>query len=243
MTGRGGIELTVVIDSVVRLREQQLWPHPDLHEFANAAETAGVDGLLLSLHTPLVTVRDRDWRMLGQLHRARLCLAAAPEPKRLQAVAQSGASRCVLVPGSRHQHSSGGALAVGVARDAVLEAARTFADSPVELGARVDPVIAAIEACAELGIEAVELNTAAYALASRAEIRAKRLDELQAAVLAAGRAGLRVSVRGGIDFDNVAGLTQLAGISEIRVGQAIVARALFDGLAASVDRMRVLLGD
>ena len=72
MTETAPIELTVVIDSVVRMREQQLWPHPDLLEFALAAENAGVDGVLLGLHVPHVTVRDRDWRMLERLRRARL---------------------------------------------------------------------------------------------------------------------------------------------------------------------------
>lgn len=237
------VELTVVVDSVLRLREQQLWPYPDVLEFAMAAEDAGIDGVLLSLYIQHVTVRDRDWSLLSGLRRARLCLAAAPDDPLLHAVAQSGAARCLLIPGTRHQHSSGGALAVGVVRERLIQARRIFSGTGIELAARIDPDIEAIEVCAESGLDAIEIGTAAYALASRSELARKRLSELQACVNAAHSHGLRVSVRGGLDFENVAALTTLAQISEIRVGQALIARALLDGIAASVGRMRALLGD
>ncbi|HMB73413.1 MAG TPA: pyridoxine 5'-phosphate synthase [Gammaproteobacteria bacterium] len=243
MSSAAAIELTVVVDSVLRMREQQLWPHPDVLEFAMAAERAGVDGVLLSLHIQHVTVNDRDWRLLEGLHHARVCLAVPPDGQLLQAVAASHAARCVLVPGTRHQHSSGGALATGIVADSLLRARETFNGTNIELAARIDPDIEALSVCSDAGLDAVEINTAAYALASRAEIRARRLDELQACIGAAHACGLRVSVRGGLDFDNVGALTAFAQISEIRVGQALLARALLEGISASIARMRTVLGD
>jgi len=241
--GAGRLELTVVVDGVMRMREQQLWPYPDLLEFATAAEDAGADGILLSLHIQHVTVRDRDWRVLSGLRRASVCLAAAPDEASLAAVAQSGAARCVLIPATRHQFSSGGALAVGVVRDSLARARQILAGTDIELAARIDPNVGAVQVCADVGLDAVELNTAAYALTSRAALRERRLEELRSCTSAAGALGLRISVRGGLDFDNVAAVREIPRISEIRIGQALIGRALLDGIGASIVRMRTSLGN
>ncbi len=242
MTQNAPTELTVVIDSVVRMREQQLWPWPDPLEFALAAEQAGIDGVLLSLHVPHIAVRDRHWRMLSELREARLCLAAPARAAVLKSVAESSAKRCVLIPGSRHEHSSGGALAVTVVRQALSDAVQLLEHRDIELGARIDPDPIAVRQCADAGLQGVELNTAAFALAGRPASRARRLAELERAADAARTCGLRVSVRGGLDFTNVSAVIACEGIAEVRVGQALVAQALFDGIAASIARMRDLLG-
>lgn len=242
MTQAGPIELTVVIDSVVRMREQQLWPYPNTLEFALAAERAGANAILLSLHVPHVTVRDRDWRMLSGLRKATLCLAVPPRSVILQTVAESPAARCVLIPGSRHEHSSGGALATAVVRDELSMAGRLFDEAGIELAARIDPDPDAVSQCAEAGLRCVELNTAAFALAGRPDNRARRLEELGRAANAAISQGLRVSVRGGLDYTNISELIACNGIAEVRIGQALISQALFDGIEASIARMRVLLG-
>jgi pyridoxine 5-phosphate synthase len=236
------IELTVVIDGVVQMREQHIWPHPDPLEFALAAERAGADGILLSLNVDHVAAHDRDWRMMSDLRHARLCLAVPPRATMLQIAAASAAARCVLIPTSRHEHSSGGALAVAVVREELRAAGRLFEDAGIELAARIDPDPVAVSLCAEAGLSSVEFNVAAFALASRPQSGARRLEELRKAVDAARANRLRVSVRGGLDYRNVRDLVSSVEVAEIRIGQALISRALFDGIEASIARMRNCLG-
>jgi pyridoxine 5-phosphate synthase len=242
MTVTDSVELTVVLDSVFRMREQQLWPHPDPLEFALAAEAAGIDSVLLSLQIAHVAARDRGWQTLSELRRAKLCLAVPPRTDILERVAASAAARCVLIPGARSEHSSGGALAVDVLRETIAQAAALFVSRDIELGARIDPDPAAVEICADAGLRAVEINTSAYALATRPGSRARRLAELAAAAQAAEDHGLHVAVRAGLDFENIGALTGCGPIAEVRIGQALIARAMIDGIAASIARMRDLLG-
>ncbi|MGD8324466.1 MAG: pyridoxine 5'-phosphate synthase [Gammaproteobacteria bacterium] len=243
MTRGDRIEITVVIDSVLSMREQQIWPYPDPLAFALAAERAGVDGILLGLRASHVSVQDRDWQMFRELQRARLCLAATPRPALLRRIAESSVTRCVLIPESRHQHSSGGALAVTVVRDELLAAGRLFESAGIELAARIDPDPVAVGHCVDAGLSAVEFNTSAFALAARAGGRARRLEELGEAVNTARAQGLRVSARGGLDYLNVTELIGCVDFSELRFGQAVISQALFDGIEASVVKMRDLLGD
>jgi pyridoxine 5-phosphate synthase len=236
------MELTIAIDSVVRMREQQLWPYPDAGRFAVAAEGAGVDGILVSLNVTHVAVCDRDLREFDALSHARLCVALAPDSPLLGELVAAVAQRCVFVPFRRHEHSSGGSLAVGVVRGA-LESARSAAEGRgLELGARIDPNLEAIRICAEAGLQAVELNTASYALAAHGDSRARRIETLRECVSYARSRGLRVSVRGGLDFENAGALLDIEGIQEFRLGQALIAQALFDGIQTSVAKMRDLLG-
>jgi len=236
------MELTVAIDSVLRMREQQLWPYPDAVKFAVAAERAGVDGILVSLDINHVTVRDRDLRDFEALARARLCVALAPGSPLLDELVHSAAQRCVFVPSRRHEHSSGGSLAVGVVRELLESACRGIEGRELELGARVDPSIEAIKICADTGLHAVELNTASYALASHGDGCTRRISTLRECASYARSRGLRVSVRGGLDFENAGALADIEGIQELRIGQAVIAQALFDGIQTSVAKMRNLLG-
>jgi len=236
------MELTIAIDSVIRMREQQLWPHPDAGKFAVAAERAGVDGILVSLDVSHVAVRDRDLHDFDELARASLCVALPPGSPLLGELVSSTAQRCVFVPSRRHEHSSGGSLAVGVVRELLESARRGIEGREFELGARVDPAIEAIRTCADAGLHAVEINTASYALAAHGDGRTRRISALRECASYARTRGLRVSVRGGLDFENAGALVDIEGIQEFRIGQALIARALFDGIQTSVAKMRSLLG-
>ena len=45
----------------------------------------------------------------------------------------------------------------------------------------------------------------------------------------------------GLNYQNVAAVAAIAEIVELNIGHAIIARALFDGLAAAVGSMKALM--
>jgi len=53
--------------------------------------------------------------------------------------------------------------------------------------------------------------------------------------------GLRVNAGHGLHYANVQPIAALTGIAELNIGHAIVARAVFSGLAAAVREMRDLM--
>jgi pyridoxine 5-phosphate synthase len=133
-------------------------------------------------------------------------------------------------------------LAVSLLRPQLRLLAGQLEGHDIELGARIDPDPLAVRHCAEAGLGGVEINTAAYALAARPSSRTRRLAELAETLQQAETLGLQTSVRGGLDFSNIPALIGCGPIAELRIGQALVAQALFDGIAASIARMRDLLG-
>jgi pyridoxine 5-phosphate synthase len=104
----------------------------------------------------------------------------------------------------------------------------------------IDPEPAQIDACLEAGCHVVELHTGRYADAT-AEERRREL----ARVVAAARHGLALGVEvhagHGLNYGNVQPVAAIAAIVELNIGHAIVAQALFDGLATAVADMKRLM--
>jgi pyridoxine 5-phosphate synthase len=67
------------------------------------------------------------------------------------------------------------------------------------------------------------------------------LDRLRSAARLAASRGLSVHAGHGLTYHNVAPVAAIPQIIELNIGHAIIARALFDGLAAAVRDMKALM--
>jgi pyridoxine 5-phosphate synthase len=82
-----------------------------------------------------------------------------------------------------------------------------------------------------------ELELPRYELASRLE---KSLEEIQAAATHAKKLGLEVAAGHGLNYHNVSHMMSIEEITELNIGQSIIARSVFSGLADAVKEMRRL---
>ena len=99
---------------------------------------------------------------------------------------------------------------------------------------------AQVEAAAEVNAPVVELHTGAYAesIGSR---QATELERLRSCARQASRLGLEVHAGHGLDYHNVQPVAAIEDLVELNIGHAIVARAVFDGLAKAVRDMKALM--
>jgi pyridoxine 5-phosphate synthase len=98
-------------------------------------------------------------------------------------------------------------------------------------------------ASAAVGAPVVELHTGAYADASGAEQEAE-FERLQGACRFGHGLGLHINAGHGLRLDNVNRVARLPHVTELNIGHAIVARALFVGLEEAVAEMkRAMRGD
>jgi pyridoxine 5-phosphate synthase len=114
-----------------------------------------------------------------------------------------------------------------------------------EVGVRVslfiDPEPAQLDAAAEVGAPVVEIHTGHYADAPNAAARNAELARIARAVEHGLGLGLQVNAGHGLDYHNTAAIAALSGVRELNIGHAIVARALFSGLAAAVADMKAIM--
>ena len=86
----------------------------------------------------------------------------------------------------------------------------------------------------------VELHTGRYA-ELEGEARAVELRRLADAAALCVKNGIEPHAGHGLTFDNVAAVAAIPQLMELNIGHFLIGEAIFDGLAASVARMRAMM--
>lgn len=233
--------LGVNIDHVATLRQARGTRYPDPVQAALVAQDAGADAITLHLREDRRHVQERDVELIGQVLQVRMNLELAVTDDMLALAERYRPEDCCLVPERREELTTEGGLEVAGDPRRVAEACRRLADSGVRVSLFIDPEAAQLEAAADAGAPVVELHTGAYADAEDAASRAVELQRLAAAVERGRALGLQVNAGHGLHYHNVQAVAALPGITELNIGHAIVARAVFSGLAEAVATMVRLL--
>jgi pyridoxine 5-phosphate synthase len=98
-----------------------------------------------------------------------------------------------------------------------------------------------IEAAKACGAPVIEIHTGRYAEAHDASEAARELERIAAAARYALSLGFRVNAGHGLRYENVAAVAAIAEFSELNIGHAIVAEAIFSGWNEAVGRMKRLM--
>jgi pyridoxine 5-phosphate synthase len=236
----GFIALGINIDHVATLRQARRARAPDPVQAALAAEQAGADAITLHLREDRRHIQDRDVRALRGLLQTRMNLEMAVTDEMLGIAAEVRPEDCCLVPEKRQELTTEGGLDVAGQAARIRAAVASLAGAGIRVALFIDPDPAQIEAAAASGAPAVELHTGAYAEAS-GSARATELERLRTGARLAERLGLEVHAGHGLDYHNVQPVAAIAQIIELNIGHAIVARAVFTGLAAAVRDMKALM--
>jgi pyridoxine 5-phosphate synthase len=149
-------------------------------------------------------------------------------------------SDCCFVPERREELTTEGGLDVAAQKQRVTAACRSLAQHGVRVSLFIDPEVSQVEASAEAGAPVVELHTGAYAEAAGAAA-AHELARIEAAARRAQALGLTVHAGHGLNYHNVGPVAAMPEVVELNIGHAIVAQALFDGIAAAVAKMKALM--
>jgi pyridoxine 5-phosphate synthase len=231
------IELGVNIDHVATLRQQRGTPYPDPVHAALVAEQAGADNITLHLREDRRHIQVRDVRALRGLLATRMNLEMAIAPDVVALACELKPADCCLVPERRAELTTEGGLDVRAALPAVRAACQQLAAAGVRVALFIDPESEQIDAAAECGATVVELHTGEYAEASGTH-QAQQLERLRRAARHAAQRRLQVHAGHGLHYRNVEAVAAIAEITELNIGHAIIAQAVFTGLAAAVAEMR-----
>jgi pyridoxine 5-phosphate synthase len=238
----GPPRLGVNVDHVATLRQARGVAYPDPVEAALVAETAGADGIVVHLREDRRHIQERDAREIRRRLRVPLNLEMAVTEAMLAFACTLAPPRACLVPERREELTTEGGLDVVRHAARVRDAVARLAQAGAAVSLFVDPDAAQLAAAHEAGAAAVELHTGDYANAAGPADAARELARLRAAAVEADRLGLEVHAGHGLTVANVGPVARLPAMRELNIGHAIVARAVFVGLAAAVREMRAALG-
>jgi pyridoxine 5-phosphate synthase len=145
-----------------------------------------------------------------------------------------------LVPEKREEVTTEGGLNVLGHFDAVKVATMQLIEAGIRVSLFIDPEEKQIQAAKEVGATVVELHTGRYADLSGVE-QAKELERIRKAAIFGKSIGLRVNAGHGLHEGNVKPIAAITELSELNIGHAIVAEALFKGWQKAIIDMKVLM--
>jgi pyridoxine 5-phosphate synthase len=241
MTIERDILLGVNIDHVATLRQARGGRYPDPIQAALEAEQAGADGITLHLREDRRHIQERDVELLRQLLLTRMNLEMAVTEAMLAIAERIRPADCCLVPERRQELTTEGGLDVAGQLAAVAQACQRLAAADIQVSLFIDPDLRQIEAAVQAGAPKVEIHTGRFAGAATAAERQRELARIEMAVRRGVESGLQVNAGHGLNYQNVHYVAALEPVRELNIGHAIVARAVFTGLAAAVREMKHLM--
>ncbi|MEY3724187.1 MAG: hypothetical protein RLZZ365_122 [Pseudomonadota bacterium] len=236
------IELGINIDHVATLRNARGTPYPDPIMAARIAEEVGADLITLHLREDRRHIKDADLFALRPLIRTRMNLECAITPEMLGIAIQIKPQDVCLVPEKRTEITTEGGLDVLTHRDQVHSAIEQLDSAGIRVSLFIDPDPRQIDAAKEVGAHVIELHTGAYADAQEGR-QPFELQRITEAARYANNLGFRVNAGHGLNEQNVQPIAKIPEISELNIGHAIIAQAIFKGLPNAIRDMRRLMNE
>ena len=239
------IELGINIDHVATLRNARGTTYPNPITAALQAEQAGADAITLHLREDRRHIRDADVEAIRPLLATRMNLESAVTTEMIDFACRIKPQDVCLVPERREEVTTEGGLDVVRYFAQVKAAVEQLQAQGIRVSLFIDPEALQIQAALESGAPVIELHTGRYAhaheLGADAGAGAVELERVRtAAALAVGR-GLKVNAGHGLHYTNVQAVAAIADITELNIGHAIVAHAVFVGWQAAVREMKAIM--
>ena len=235
------IRLGVNVDHIATIRQARGTAYPDPVDAAFIAVEAGADGITVHLREDRRHIQERDVRLLCDQLTVPVNLEMAVTPAMVQFALEVRPEKCCIVPERREELTTEGGLDVCRNSEALTHAYRQLAQAGIEVSLFIDPSEAQIAAAAAIGVPVIELHTGAYAEIVSPEQQTREFENLLRAVESAVSENLQINAGHGLHYENVARLLSIPELVELNIGHAIVARALFNGLAESVREMKKII--
>jgi len=255
--------LGVNIDHVAVLREARRVNDPDILQALFVACENGADQITIHLREDRRHIQDADVKNILAHSKLPVNLECSINQEILNIVASMHPHRATLVPEKREEVTTEGGLDVFSYEDKIHYAIEQLHDAIIPVSLFIDPAVEAIEKSKELGAEMVELHTGLYSnlfamlhsnlpysnhsvkelelpryeLETRLE---KSLHEIKVAALHAKKIGLEVAAGHGLNYHNIDAIMKIDAITELNIGQSIIARSVFSGLDKAVQEMKKL---
>jgi len=257
------MKLGVNIDHVAVLREARRVNDPDILHALYVACTNGADQITIHLREDRRHIQDIDAKNIIQHSTLPVNLECSINKEILNIVSDLKPHRATLVPEKREEVTTEGGLDVFSYADKIAYAIEQLHDSIIPVSLFIDPTIEAVETSKELGAEMVELHTGSFAnifamlnsslshsnhsiielklprheLSSRLE---QSIDDIITSAQHAKKLGLEVAAGHGLNYHNVSHMMNIREITELNIGQSIIAKSIFSGLADAVKEMKKL---
>ncbi len=235
------LKLGVNIDHIASIRQARGTRYPDPVQAAFIAEQAGADVITLHLREDRRHILDRDLAILRQTIQTRMNLEMAVTDEMIGIACSTLPEEVCLVPEKREELTTEGGLDVAGNLSRITSGIKQLHDAGILVSLFIDPDPLQLDASLEAGAKIVELHTGHFADALTDDEAEREFLSISGAVEYGVSKGLKVNAGHGLHYHNVERIAAISGISDLNIGHAIIARAVFTGLSEAVSEMKALM--
>lgn len=236
------IKLGVNIDHVATLRQARKEDFPSPLQAASICEKAGADSITTHLREDRRHIQDKDVFDIKNTLRTKLNFEMAACEEIIKIALELQPYSVCIVPEKRQEVTTEGGLDVVSQKEYLKPVVEKLKEKDIIVSMFIDPVIEQIQACADIGADAVELHTGQYAQAFKTQNKVlDEIEKIKQASICAVENNLVVNAGHGLDYQNVSNISALGYFNEFNIGFAIIAQAIFDGLEKAVIDMKKII--
>ena len=222
------IKLGVNIDHIATLRQARMEDYPSPVKAVAICEKAGADSITTHLREDRRHIQDKDVFEIKQCMRTKLNFEMAACEEIVNIALRLQPYSVCIVPEKRQEVTTEGGLDVAGQKKYLAEVVKKLKQ---------------IEACANIGANAIEIHTGKYANLFKLgkEKALPELEKIKQASMLAQQQNLIFNAGHGLDYNNVYDICAIKNINELNIGFSIIAQAVFDGLEKAVIDMKKIL--
>jgi pyridoxine 5-phosphate synthase len=234
------VRLGVNLDHVTTLRQVRGTAYPDLIQAIQISEAAGADGITMHLREDRRHIQDADVYASREVIKSSMNLEMAATSEMQKIAIDVQPDYCCIVPEKREELTTEGGLDVMAHRARLQDLTLALKESNIQVSLFIEPNPIVIDVVAEIGAPIIELHTGRYAELS-GEFQHNELARIDAATQHAHQLGLVVNAGHGLHLGNVKQIADINNMNELNIGHSLIADALFNGLAQSIENMRAAM--
>jgi len=256
--------LGVNIDHIAVLREARQINDPNPLDALGICKLSGANQITIHLREDRRHMQDCDTINIIKLSQLPVNLECSINDEMIEIACRNKPHRVTLVPENRQEITTEGGLDVENNYKQLLKVIKKLHKHEIEVSLFIDPNKRVIELSKQLNVEWIELHTGSFANIyamlnsgldkshhsikelelSRDELSqrlVKSVEELKKASTIAINLDLKVAAGHGLNYQNVNYMTDIKEISELNIGQSIIARSVFIGLKNAIVEMKELI--
>ncbi|MDX9742763.1 MAG: pyridoxine 5'-phosphate synthase [Arcobacteraceae bacterium] len=256
--------LGVNIDHIAVLREARKINDPNPLDALPICKLSGANQITIHLREDRRHIHDNDAKNIIHLSQLPVNLECSIGDEMIEIVCNLRPHRATLVPENRAEVTTEGGLDLKNNFEQIKKVVKKLHEFEIEVSLFIDPTFEMIELSKELEVEWIELHTGSFAniyamlysgLAkthhsikelelTRNELSQKlthSVSEIANSARLAVNLDLKVAAGHGLNYQNVTLICEIPEIIELNIGQSIVARSVFTGLAQAITYMKELI--
>ena len=256
--------LGVNIDHIAVLREARKINDPNPVDALSICKLSGADQITIHLREDRRHIHDNDAKIICKQSALPVNLECSINSDIIDIVCKMKPSRVTLVPENREEVTTEGGLDVKGNFEKLQKIIQKLHNNEIEVSLFIDPNEEVIELSAHLNVEWIELHTGSFANIyamlnsnlnnthhsieeldiSRLKLKKKlkkSIKDIKIASKFANKQKLKVAAGHGLNYQNVTLISSIKYISELNIGQSIIARSVFTGLEKAIIDMKELI--